>query len=183
MRKLNIRKINKKSHTMKRKISLKHILALVCSTILFSSCDPGYYDELYFDNQSEYDILVEYSRSYRYSPSEYERGYDGTYPTPNGKRTLVYMDGGLGCTGTYESKYSIFNYFYGDSISFVIDSTRKITYYAYDTLSEDSPYNFNSSHYQHTYKEPTGNFGCEASESSHTYTITTEQINNRLKIL
>jgi hypothetical protein len=93
------------------------------------------------------------------------------------------MDGSLGCTSHDESKYRIFYDFYGDSISFVIDSTRKITYYAYDTLSEDSPYNFNSSHYQHTYKEPTRNFGCEASESSHTYTITTEQINNRLKIL
>jgi hypothetical protein len=62
------------------------------------------------------------------------------------------MDGSLGCTSHDESKYRIFYDFYGDSISFVIDSTRKITYYAYDTISDDSPYNFNSSHYQHTTK-------------------------------
>ena len=167
---------------MKHK-KIKQTLALICTAMLFSSCDPEYYDELYFDNQSGYDILVEYSGWFRYYPSEYERGYNGTYPTPNGKKTLVYMDGGVGCTGSYESKIIILNDFYGDSISFVIDSTRKITYYAYDTLSEDSPYNFNSSHYQHTYNEPTGNFGCEASESSHTYTITAEQINSRLDVL
>ena len=47
-------------------------------------------------------------------------------------------------------------------------------------VEEDSPYNFNSPHYQHTYIDPNPGNGCDAAKSSHTYTITEEQINNRL---
>ena len=79
-----------------------------------------------------------------------------------------------------DDKADMFDWLYGDSVCFVIDSIHRISYYSYDTLSEDSPYNFNSPHYQHTYIDPNPGNGCDAAKSSHTYTITEEQINNRL---
>ena len=90
-------------------------------------------------------------------------------------------DSGIGCSGEINDKYDMFVWLYGDSISLIIDSTKKITYYNYDTLSEDSPYKFHSTHYQHTYIEPNPGNGCDALRSSHTYTITAEQINERLE--
>lgn len=161
---------------MKHK-NLKRTLALVCAAILFSSCDPEYFDELYFDNQSGYDILFEYSGNYRYYPSEYERGHDGTYPVPNKKKTLVFTDGGIGSSGKEESEWRIVYQLYGDSITFVIDSTHRITYYAHDSLSDDSPYNFKAKQSQYSYTEPQDN----SYSTCHTYTITEEQIKNRLE--
>ena len=160
---------------MRRKISLKHFFALICATMLFSSCDPAHTNDLYFDNQSGYDILVKYAGIYNTHRN------DGYKNVPNGEKTLMLYDSGIGCSGEMNDKYDMFVWLYGDSISFIIDSTKKITYYNHDTLSEDSPYKFHSTHYQHTYIEPNPGNGCDALRSSHTYTITAEQINERLE--
>jgi hypothetical protein len=158
---------------------IKQTLSLIGAAIMLSSCDPAHYNDLYFDNQSGYDIIFEYSGIYTYY-NEDGRRCQGAQPVPNGEKTLMLEDGGIGCSGERDDKTDMFDWLYGDSVCFVIDSIHRISYYSYDTLSEDSPYNFNSPHYQHTYIDPNPGNGCDAAKSSHTYTITEEQINNRL---
>jgi len=145
------------------------LFLIAAAASLLAACDPGYTDEYIIDNQSSHNLEFIWSGPYRYYPSEYEQGFDGSYPVDSGKRVTIYYSGGLGHTGFEQITYQMNYYLMGDSVLFVVDGTDTLTFYAADSLSADSPYNFKSDRY--TYDELINGSYDAASYASLTFTV------------
>ena len=133
------------------------LLLTAAAALLLAACDPGYDEEYTIDNQSSHDLVFVWSGGWHYYPSENERGFDGTYPVAAGTKVTLPFAGGLGQTGREQIRFSALYGLLGDSVSFVVDGTDTLTFYATDTLGADSPYNFDSERY--TYDELPGPAG------------------------
>lgn len=138
-------------------MKLNRVLLMAAATLLLAACDPGYNEEYTIDNQSSHDLVFVWSGSWRYYPSENGRNFDGTYPVAAGTKATLPFAGGLGQTGRDQICASACYGLLGDSVSFVVDGTDTLTFYASDTLGTDSPYNFDSPRY--TYDELPGPAG------------------------
>lgn len=130
----------------------KKLLLPVLAAMLMVACDPGFDEEYILDNQSSHDIVFVWNGGWHYYPNEDGRNFDGTYPVAAGQQVTLPFMGGLGVTSREQIEYNVRNYLLGDSVSFfIVDGEDAVTYYADDTLSTFSPYNFNSPRY--TYDE------------------------------
>lgn len=138
-------------------MKLNRLLLMAAAALLLAACDPGYNEEYTIDNQSSHDLVFVWSGSWRYYPSENGRNFDGTYPVAAGTKATLPFAGGLGQTGRDQICASACYGLLGDSVSFVVDGTDTLTFYASDTLGTDSPYNFDSPRY--TYDELPGPAG------------------------
>lgn len=138
-------------------MKLNRLLLTAAAALLLAACDPGYNEEYTIDNQSSHDLVFVWSGSWRYYPSENGRNFDGTYPVAAGAKATLPFAGGLGQTGRDQICASACYGLLGDSVSFVVDGTDTLTFYASDTLGTDSPYNFDSPRY--TYDELPGPAG------------------------
>jgi len=138
-------------------MKLNRLLLTAAAALLLAACDPGYNEEYTIDNQSSHDLVFVWSGSWRYYPSENGRNFDGTYPVAAGTKATLPFAGGLGQTGRDQICASACYGLLGDSVSFVVDGTDTLTFYASDTLGTDSPYNFDSPRY--TYDELPGPAG------------------------
>lgn len=138
-------------------MKLNRLLLTAAAALLLAACDPGYNEEYTIDNQSSHDLVFVWSGSWRYYPSENGRNFDGTYPVAAGTKATLPFAGGLGQTGRDQICASACYGLLGDSVSFVVDGTDTLTFYASDTLNADSPYNFDSPRY--TYDELPGPAG------------------------
>ena len=148
--------------------TIRYSLAIFILAIM-TACDPGFDDNLVIVNQSGYDLIIDYGGDHRYCEQQ------GSCNVLNGDIVKIPFDGGIGCTNKESSEMGMLYYFWGDSVVFMTtDSIVLRTYYATDTTSDDSPYNFNSSHY--TYEEKTARNGCPAYYTKHTFTLTAEQL-------
>ena len=137
-------------------MKLNRLLLTAAAALLLVACDPGYNEEYTIDNQSSHDLVFVWDGSWRYYPSENERGFDGSYPVPAGTKATLPFAGGLGQTNRDQIRFSALYGLLGDSVNFVVGSDT-LTFYASDTLSVDSPYNFDSERY--TYDELPGSAG------------------------
>ncbi len=138
-------------------MKLNRLLLTAAAALLLAACDPGYNEEYTIDNQSSHDLVFVWSGSWRYYPSENGRNFDGTYPVAAGTKATLPFAGDLGQTGRDQICASACYGLLGDSVSFVVDGTDTLTFYASDTLGTDSPYNFDSPRY--TYDELPGPAG------------------------
>lgn len=142
------------------------LCALICALGMMTSCEQISTIVLTINNQSEYNVVVEYSSVNRpHAVGGYERGWSDTI------RAYSSLD--IFCEekwGYTEKDYSEKNlvHFFGDSVTFIVDGIRLYTYYSSDTTSDNSPYNFNSPHYSYSENGRT--------YTNHTYTITAEQV-------
>ena len=148
-------------------------IVMTCVAMLtfavMTACDPGFDDNLCIDNQSGYDLIIDYGGFHRYCEQQ------GTCFVRDGETVTIPYDGGIGCTDKESSEAGMRYLFWGDSVTFMdVDSVPLRTYYATDTTSDDSPYNFNSSHYK--YEEKVARNGCPAVYTKHTFTLTEGQI-------
>ncbi len=137
-------------------MKLNRLLLTAAAALLLAACDPGYNEEYTIDNQSSHDLVFVWNGSWRYYPSENGRNFDGTYPVAAGTKATLPFAGGIGQTGRDQIRFSALYGLLGDSVSFVVGSDT-LTFYASDTLSADSPYNFASPRY--TYDELPGPAG------------------------
>ena len=137
-------------------MKLNRLLLTAAAALLLVACDPGYNEEYTIDNQSSHDLVFVWDGSWRYYPSENERGFDGSYPVPAGTKATLPFAGGIGQTGRDQIRFSALYGLLGDSVNFVVGSDT-LTFYASDTLGADSPYNFDSERY--TYDELPGSAG------------------------
>lgn len=135
----------------------KRLLLPVLAAMLMVACDPGFDEEYVIDNQSSHDLVFVWNGSWRYYPNENGLNFDGTYPVSAGKKVSLPFNGGLGGTNREEIRCSARNYLLGDSVQFIVDGIDTLTFYASDTLGDDSPYNFDSERY--TYDELPGSAG------------------------
>lgn len=138
-------------------MKLNKLLMTAAAALLLVACDPGYNEEYIIDNQSSHDLVFIWDGSWRYYPSENERGFDGSYPVAAGTKATLPFAGGLGQTNRDQIRFSALHGLLGDSVSFVVDGSDTLTFYASDTLGADSPYNFDSERY--TYDELPGSAG------------------------
>ncbi len=146
-----------------KRVSLLATLAV----LLLTACDPAYNEEYTIDNQSSHDLVFVWSGSWRYYPYENGLNFDGTYPVPAGTKATLPFDGGIGSTNRDQICNSARYYLLGDSVCFIVgDDT--LTFYASDTTSTDSPYNFASPRY--TYDQMPANTDL-ASWSSLTFRV------------
>lgn len=137
-------------------MKLNKLLLMAVAALLLAACDPGYDEEYTIDNQSSHDLVFVWDGSWRYYPSENGPNFDGSYPVAAGTKATLPFAGGLGQTGRDQIRFSALYGLLGDSVSFVVGSDT-LTFYASDTLSADSPYNFDSERY--TYDELPGPAG------------------------
>ena len=138
-------------------MKLNKLLMTAAAALLLAACDPGYDEEYTIDNQSSHDLVFVWNGSWRYYPSENGPNFDGSYPVPAGTKATLPFAGGIGQTGRDQICSSARYRLLGDSVSFVVDGTDTLTFYASDTLGADSPYNFDSERY--TYDELPGSAG------------------------
>ena len=129
----------------------KRLLLPVLAAMLMVACDPGFDEEYILDNQSSHDIVFVWNGDWHYYPNENGSNFDGTYPVAAGQQVTFPFMGGLGVTSREQIVHNARNYLLGDSVSFIVDGTDTVTFYASDSLSDLSPYNFNSPRY--TYDE------------------------------
>lgn len=137
-------------------MKLNRLLMTAAAALLLAACDPGYNEEYTIDNQSSHDLVFVWSGGWRYYPSENGPNFDGSYPVAAGTKATLPFAGGLGQTNRDLIRFSARHGLLGDSVSFVV-GTDTLTFYASDTLSDDSPYNFDSERY--TYDELPGPAG------------------------
>lgn len=138
-------------------MKLNRLLLMAAAALLLAACDPAYDEEYTIDNQSSHDLVFLWSGSWRYYPSENGPNFDGSYPVSTGTKATLPFAGGIGQTGRDQICSSARYGLLGDSVSFVVDGTDTLTFYASDTLGTDSPYNFASPRY--TYDELPGPAG------------------------
>ena len=129
----------------------KRLLLPVLAAMLMVACDPGFDEEYILDNQSSHDIVFVWNGDWHYYPNENGSNFDGTYPVAAGQQVTFPFMGGLGVTSREQIVHNARYYLLGDSVSFIVDGTDTVTFYASDSLSDLSPYNFNSPRY--TYDE------------------------------
>ena len=141
----------------------KKLLLTVIAAMLMVACDPGFNEEYILDNQSSHDIIFVWNGDWHYYHNENGSNFDGTYSVSAGQQVTLPFMGGLGVTGREEIVTNARNYLLGDSVSFIVDGLVTVTYYADDTLSELSPYNFNSPRYSYDELRKRGGYAYYAS--------------------
>lgn len=132
-------------------MKVKRLLLMAVAAMLMVACDPAFDEDYIIDNRSSHDIVFVWNGDWHFYPNENGRNFDGTYPVPAGQQVTFPFMGALGGTCKEQIEVNARNYLLGDSVSFIIDGVDTVTFYADDTLSTLSPYNFNSPRY--TYDE------------------------------
>lgn len=146
---------------------IKTIAVLALGAMLMSGCEKIHTDELTINNQSGHNVVIEYATVMRpHSIGGFELGWTDIIPTDSS--VVVFSAEDNGYTGKEDSEKEIVKWFFGDSLTFIVDGTYRYTYHSSDTLTNNSPYNFNSPFYLYTESGQT--------YTNHTFTITAEQL-------
>ena len=112
--------------------------------MLLTACDPEGEDELVIQNETTRQVSVKNSgdsMDARHGTMVLDPGADTSFVFP--------VTGGTWREGAIAE---FVNWVYGDSVQFLVDGEVVATYYRTDTLSDNSPYNFNSKNYQYSEK-------------------------------
>ena len=139
---------------------------MAVAAMLLVACDPAFDEDYILDNQSSHNIVFVWNGDWHSYPNEEGLNYDGTYPVPAGQQVTLPFMFGLGVTCREQIEVNARNYLLGDSVSFIVDGTDTVTFYASDSLSDLSPYNFNSLHYAY-YEKLNGSYAYYASLTFH----------------
>ncbi len=151
-------------------------ILLSLAIMLFTACDPAYDMKLDIRNESGLSVML-------LPPGDTTLlNTEPWYGNRNGQRIEadscleIYLCGGLGVASRGEAEWVIRNVLVPDSAVFLFADGRRLVYYADDTLTEGSPYNFNSSHYDYSEKVNTGfMFNGMPYFGRFVYTLTQEQ--------
>ena len=149
-------------------------LALLIGLLELTSCDPGFSQDYYFQNDSSHGVtivaLMDTADMYFFTYFDsirvrYFHNPDGL-TIPAGERILLDHDGGLGVAGNEYTGEYLRNYIYSDSVRFVFDDGRYL-YFHHDTPAPHSPYDNDSYLFE-------GKFRRFGSEGTSTYVLTDE---------
>ena len=127
-------------------------LCLAAVSILLSSCDPGFDEDMVILNQSQHSVTVVPS-PYCYYSQERDSTFvheKETFDIAPGDSVTVSRDGGTGSASRDNAIYH-FQHYYNDSVTFRFDDGLQVTYHSDDTTGI-SPYNFASGNYSYSEK-------------------------------
>jgi hypothetical protein len=152
-----------------------HIL-LPLAILLFAACDPAFDMKLDILNESGHAVVL-------LPPGDTNViNYNPWYSNREGLRIEadssmeIHLCGGIGLASRSEAEWRICNIIVPDSAVFLFDDGRRLIYHADDTLTDGSPYNFESTHYKYSEKVHTGYmFHGEPYFGRFVYTLTQEQ--------
>lgn len=150
------------------------LLPLAC--LLLTACDPAYDMKLDISNESGHSaVLLPPADSSLLWTEPWYWNRDGISIEADSCRE-IYLCGGVGIASREEGEWSITHLVIPDSAVFLFADGRRLVYYAEDTLAEDSPYNFNSTHYEYSEKVHNGlAFNGAPFFGRFVYTLTQEQ--------
>lgn len=147
-------------------------LTILLLGIVLVSCDPGFSQEYYFQNDSSHNVtivaLMDTADMYYFTYFDsirvrYFNNPDGII-IPAGERILLDRDGGLGRACNEGTGEHLRHYIYGDSVRFVFDDGRYL-YFHHELPAPHSPYDSDSYVFE-------GDFRRFGSEGISTYILT-----------
>lgn len=125
---------------------------LLLSCLMLVACDPGYDMKMDIHNNSGHAVmLLPPADSAMLQTDPWYSNREGIGIKADSCYE-IHLCGGLGIASFDEAKWTVKNVLIPDSAVFLFDDGRRLVYYAEDTVSEGSPYNFNSTHYEYSEK-------------------------------
>lgn len=151
------------------------VLLLAAVTLVLTSCDPGYDEDMVIRNESSQTVtVIPGTRDCATSELGFDVG-NKTYTLAPSEEVVIQSNGGIG-SASLEEAIATFMQYYGDSVTFRFagEPEQQIVFFRTDTTGI-SPYNFNSIHYKYEEKHHYGLwFNGHPSYGKLTFTITDE---------
>ncbi len=157
---------------MKQTTKFATILLLA---VLVTACDPAFTEDAVILNTSSHTVTVITETHHGVTGKTGETKNTRSYSIKPGEEVLIQTIGYLG-GASYWDGVNMFLEFYGDSVTlrFNGETGPQIVYHR-DDISNNSPYNFNSSNYQYEEEHKTGLvFHNHPNYGKLTFTITDE---------
>lgn len=125
-------------------------ILLLLASLLFAACDPAYDINMGIRNSSGHTVILMPpgdSSILNSGPWHYlnRAGLDMEIEADSCYE--FNLSGGVGCASREEAEWWINNILVPDSAVFVFADGHRLVYYSDDTLTDGSPYNFNSTNY------------------------------------